>query len=97
MTPRPPSPLLFCCCFFKCLRPLGLASAPVCFSPEGCKLRDLSSPCMPGLRAWRRYYVAEGVRLYSQETWRMVMGDAGKEEVAKCAPQVGRGCKQQGS
>ncbi|EFN56492.1 expressed protein [Chlorella variabilis] len=35
-----------------------------------------------------RYYVAEGVRLYSQETWRMVMGDSGREQVAKCAPQV---------
>ncbi|PSC73633.1 ARM repeat-containing [Micractinium conductrix] len=35
-----------------------------------------------------RYYVAEGVRLYSQETWRIVMGDKGREEVAKCAPQV---------
>lgn len=36
-----------------------------------------------------RYYVAEGVRLYSQETWRLVMGDSGREWVAKCAPQVG--------
>ncbi|KAI7841245.1 hypothetical protein COHA_005082 [Chlorella ohadii] len=35
-----------------------------------------------------RYYVAEGVRLYSQETWRLVMGDSGREWVAKCAPQV---------
>jgi len=36
-----------------------------------------------------RYYVAEGVRLYSQETWRLVMGEGGREAVAKCAPQVG--------
>ncbi|KAL4425118.1 hypothetical protein ABPG77_008223 [Micractinium sp. CCAP 211/92] len=35
-----------------------------------------------------RYYVAEGVRLYSQETWRQVMGDSGREWVAKCASQV---------
>ena len=32
--------------------------------------------------------MAEGVRLYSQETWRLVMGERGREEVAKCAPQV---------
>jgi hypothetical protein len=25
----------------------------------------------------RRYYVAEGVRLYSQETWELVMGTEG--------------------
>ena len=33
--------------------------------------------------------MAEGVRLYSQETWRLVMGEGGREAVAKCAPQVG--------
>ena len=30
-----------------------------------------------------RYYVAEGVRVFSQETWRMLMGDAGRERVAQ--------------
>ena len=35
-----------------------------------------------------RYYVAEGVRLYSQETWQLVMGDQGRVWVAKCAPTV---------
>jgi hypothetical protein len=35
-----------------------------------------------------RYYVAEGVRLYSQETWQLVMGDQGRFWVAKCAPIV---------
>lgn len=35
-----------------------------------------------------RYYVAEGVRLYSQETWTMVMKDEGRVWVAKCAPTV---------
>lgn len=30
-----------------------------------------------------RYYVAEGVRLYSQETWRLVAGDAGRQLVEK--------------
>uniref|UniRef100_A0A061QRH4 Arm repeat-containing protein n=1 Tax=Tetraselmis sp. GSL018 TaxID=582737 RepID=A0A061QRH4_9CHLO len=35
-----------------------------------------------------RYYVAEGVRLYSQETWRLVMGDGGREWTAKFANEV---------
>eukprot|EP00850_Spirogloea_muscicola_P012243 SM000078S22102 [mRNA] locus=s78:439279:445616:- [translate_table: standard] len=35
-----------------------------------------------------RYYVAEGVRLYSQSTWATVMGNAGKRELASYAPQV---------
>ncbi|CAG9464545.1 unnamed protein product [Pedinophyceae sp. YPF-701] len=35
-----------------------------------------------------RYYVAEGVRLYSQETWRLVMGERGREEVARCIAEV---------
>lgn len=30
-----------------------------------------------------RYYVAEGVRLYSQETWKLVTGTQGKELVEK--------------
>lgn len=30
-----------------------------------------------------RYYVAEGVRIYSQETWRQVTGECGKELVEK--------------
>eukprot|EP00850_Spirogloea_muscicola_P014971 SM000111S18794 [mRNA] locus=s111:183250:196627:+ [translate_table: standard] len=35
-----------------------------------------------------RYYVAEGVRLYSQNTWATVMGNAGRRELATYAPQV---------
>jgi hypothetical protein len=35
-----------------------------------------------------RYYVAEGVRLYSQETWRQVMGTNGRAKVAKFIDQV---------
>ena len=30
-----------------------------------------------------RYYVAEGVRLYSQETWKMAVGDQGRQWVAQ--------------
>ena len=35
-----------------------------------------------------RYYVAEGVKIYSQETWKIVFGDQGKETVAKYAKEV---------
>eukprot|EP00887_Chlorella_sp_A99_P007146 scaffold2.g7146.t1 len=37
-----------------------------------------------------RYYVAEGVRAYSQarETWQLVLGESGREWVARCAPAV---------
>jgi len=35
-----------------------------------------------------RYYVAEGVRTYSIETWKQVFGDHGKEAVAKHASAV---------
>ena len=47
-----------------------------------------------------RYYVAEGVRLYSQESWRLLTGSRGVELVEKnishvvsstalCAPTMG--------
>eukprot|EP00954_Amorphochlora_amoebiformis_P020109 1336982-Amorphochlora_amoeboformis.AAC.1 len=35
-----------------------------------------------------RYYVAQGVRIYSHETWRMVMGERGPELVAKYIDKV---------
>jgi hypothetical protein len=35
-----------------------------------------------------RYYVAEGVRLYSQETWKLVLGDEGKDMVAYCIKEI---------
>ena len=35
-----------------------------------------------------RYYVAEGVRLYSQETWKQVAGDQGKELVERFMKEV---------
>lgn len=45
------------------------------------------SVLLPGM-CLNRYYVAEGVRLYSQETWRIVMGEEGRYWTAKHAPQV---------
>jgi len=35
-----------------------------------------------------RYYVAEGVRLYSQETWKLVMGSEGTTTVATVVDKV---------
>lgn len=35
-----------------------------------------------------RYYVAEGVRVYSIETWRKVFGDQGKQIVSKYADDI---------
>lgn len=35
-----------------------------------------------------RYYVAEGVRIYSQDTWRMVTGGEGKHLVEKFIEHV---------
>lgn len=37
---------------------------------------------------FNRHDVAEGVRSYSQDTWRLVMGSEGPSWVAKCMPQV---------
>lgn len=41
-----------------------------------------------GCRCLNRYYGADGLRLYSQETWQLVMGSTGREEVAKCVDVV---------
>ena len=35
-----------------------------------------------------RYYVAEGVRVYSNDTWRQVFGEQGKQMVCRYADQV---------
>ncbi len=44
---------------------------------------------LPSL-CFNRYDVAEGVSVYSQATWRQVMGDEGRASVARCLPQVTR-------
>jgi hypothetical protein len=35
-----------------------------------------------------RYYIAEGVRLYAQDTWQMVVKDKGRDLVAKYIDKV---------
>jgi hypothetical protein len=44
--------------------------------------------CSPTHTPHRRYYVADGVRRYSQETWVQVMGDQGRASVAAHINQV---------
>jgi hypothetical protein len=46
-------------------------------------------PCLIQMMEWCcRYYVADGVRMYSQETWQLVMGDQGRQQVAAHISQV---------
>lgn len=45
-------------------------------------------PLLVGPMCLNRYYVAEGVRLYAQETWRRVMKDTGRRRVAEYVDQV---------
>eukprot|EP00963_Diacronema_lutheri_P014078 scaffold2858_cov659-Pavlova_lutheri.AAC.49 len=45
--------------------------------------------------ALNRHYVAEGVRNYSQETWEAVMGNHGREWMAKVFPHVAKYYVQQ--
>lgn len=40
-------------------------------------------PACPCPSAAPRYYVAEGVRRYAQDTWRIVMGEGGRAAVAR--------------
>ena len=42
---------------------------------------------LPGM-CLNRYYVAEGVRLYSQQSWRMAVGSEGRALVARFADEV---------
>lgn len=51
-------------------------------------LCSLSAPTPCILTLLSRYYLADGVKLYSQETWRMFMGEAGREMVGKYAQDV---------
>ncbi|XP_069690165.1 uncharacterized protein [Periplaneta americana] len=47
------------------------------------KAREVFYPELLPRMCLNRYYVAEGVRIYSQETWRQVTGTAGKDLVQK--------------
>jgi len=55
-------------------------------APEG--VRERAWPLVLPPMCLNRYYVAEGVRLYSQESWRLAVGTRGRDLVAAHAPQV---------
>lgn len=50
--------------------------------------RDKLYPELLPRMCLNRYYMAEGVKIYSQETWGLVMGDKGREVVARHAGAV---------
>lgn len=49
--------------------------------PEEC--REAILPTLLPPMCLNRYYVAEGVRVFSQESWRLVFGDTGRRRVAE--------------
>ena len=50
--------------------------------------RSLCLPLVLPQLCLNRHYVADGVRFYSQQTWRMAMGEDGKAWVARCIQTV---------
>ena len=52
------------------------------------ELKETYLPTLVPAMCLNRYYVAEGVRLYSQETWRLVMQDRGIQYVEKYIDSV---------
>ncbi|CAM9399116.1 unnamed protein product [Laminaria digitata] len=50
--------------------------------------RDQFYPRLLPRMCLNRYYLADGVKLFSQETWRMFMGEEGREMVGKYAQDV---------
>lgn len=51
-------------------------------------MREKYDPILVPRMCMNRYYVAEGVKIYSNDTWRMVHEDKGKEAICKYAEQV---------
>lgn len=51
-------------------------------------LREKFDPILVPRMCLNRYYVAEGVKIFSNETWRMVHEDKGKFVVCKYAKEV---------
>jgi hypothetical protein len=85
------------------LQPISLTARQVRSSNGALKLLCCGVPlhcccccCCPDHPLDLRYYVAEGVRRFAQETWRQVMGNGGRMQVAKHINQVEeilcRGC-----
>lgn len=51
-------------------------------------LRGQFDPLLVPRMCLNRYYVAEGVKIYSNDTWKMVHEDKGKEVICKYAREV---------
>jgi hypothetical protein len=51
-------------------------------------LRSEFDPLLVPRMCLNRYYVAEGVKIYSNESWRIVHEDKGKETLCKYAAEV---------
>ena len=52
------------------------------------EMRDRYDPLLVPRMCLNRYYVAEGVKIYSNETWVQVHGDQGKEVICRFAAEV---------
>ena len=51
-------------------------------------MREKYDPTLVPRMCMNRYYVAEGVKIYSNETWRLVHGEKGREIICKYAKEV---------
>jgi hypothetical protein len=55
---------------------------------EDTVMREKYDPILVPRMCMNRYYVAEGVKIYSNDTWKLVHGEKGKDVICKYAQQV---------
>lgn len=58
------------------------AARELCTGVPAATLPAVYAVILPAM-CLNRYYVAEGVRVFSQETWRLLMGEEGRARVAE--------------
>jgi len=51
-------------------------------------MRERYDPLLVPRMCLNRYYVAEGVKIYSNDTWKQVHGDQGKQVICKYSKEV---------
>jgi hypothetical protein len=64
--------------------------------PDGVVLEDTTAPLYPVLlprMCLNRFYLAQGVKLYSHETWRLVFGQTAGEGLRRVAENAGAVCR----
>lgn len=64
--------------------------------PEGVALEETTAPLYPILlprMCLNRFYLAQGVKLYSHETWRLVFGQTAGEGLRRVAENAGAVCR----